>query len=118
MSQMKTQIITRYDSPHQFEPLLPSEALMGPLLEQASDLTRKQRLAVAHIQTEAHCEVELDAKRAVLGDEVARWLYSADALSWLHRELFGGLPADDLRLSDGSAMVSRDARPHPGCTDF
>ncbi len=163
MSQMKTQVITRYDSPHQFEPLLPSEALMAPLLEQASDLTRKatalgtasgnaaqhelrkllrsmnsyytnriegehtrpsdieralqqdfstnadlarkQRLAVAHIQTEAHCETELDARRATQGDEVARWLYSADALSWLHRELFSGLPPDDLRLSDGSEMV-------------
>jgi len=41
MSQMKTQTITRYDAPHQFKPLLPSEAMMGPLLEQASDLTRK-----------------------------------------------------------------------------
>ena len=70
-----------------------------------ADLARKQRLAVAHIQTEAHCETELDARRATQGDEVARWLYSADALSWLHRELFSGLPADDLRLSDGSEMV-------------
>ncbi len=41
MSQMKLQTITHYDSPHQFEPLLPSETLMEPLLEQASDLTRK-----------------------------------------------------------------------------
>ena len=47
----------------------------------------------------------MDARRATQGDEVARWLYSADALSWLHRELFSGLPADDLRLSDDSAMV-------------
>ncbi len=41
MSQMKLQTVTRCDFPHRFEPLLPSEAMMGPLLEQASDLTRK-----------------------------------------------------------------------------
>ncbi len=32
--------IAQYDSPHQFEPLLPSEATMAPLLERASDLLR------------------------------------------------------------------------------
>ena len=110
------------DAAHQFEPLMPSDAAIGPLLERASDLTRaatalgsatalaaqlelrgllrsmnsydthriegdhtspsdidkallqdffantdlarKQRLAVAHIQTEAHCEAVLDGKAA------------------------------------------------------
>ena len=37
---MKSQIIQQYNSPHQFEPLLPSPAKMGPLLERASDLAR------------------------------------------------------------------------------
>lgn len=168
MSQMKTKVITRYDSPHQFEPLLPSEAVVAPLLELASDLTRKatalgttsgtatqfelrkllrsmnsyytnriegehtrpsdieralqqdfsanadlarkQRLAVAHIRTEEYCEADLDCKMATIGDEAARWLYSSDALSWLHRELFSDLPTDDLQLSDGSAMVPGEMR--------
>src|SRR4051812_30010887 len=37
---MKSQVIKRYDTPHQFEPLLPAESALGPLLERASDLTR------------------------------------------------------------------------------
>ncbi len=40
MSQVKSQIIAQYDAPHQFEPLLPSEAKMAPLLERAGDLSR------------------------------------------------------------------------------
>lgn len=36
---MKTQSIERYDDPTQFEPLLPRESKMGPLLERAHDLT-------------------------------------------------------------------------------
>lgn len=39
MSQTEPQI-SRYDAPHQFEPLLPSEAKLEPLLERASDLSR------------------------------------------------------------------------------
>jgi len=34
------QIIRHYDAPHQFEPLLPEERFLVPLLEKASDLTR------------------------------------------------------------------------------
>lgn len=37
---MKPQIIAHYDSPHQFQPLLPSDRLLAPLLERASELTR------------------------------------------------------------------------------
>lgn len=37
---MKPQIITQCDAPHPFEPLLPAESAMGPMLEQASDLSR------------------------------------------------------------------------------
>ena len=163
---MKSQIIQRYDAPHQFEPLLPAEAQMGALLERASDLTRaahalggsamaaanqelrqllrsmnsyytnriegehtrpsdiekalhddfsaepdlarKQRLAVAHIRTEQHCEEALGALPSA--DEAVKHLYSDAALSWLHRELFQGLPADDLRLSDGSFMSAGEVR--------
>ena len=32
-------------------------------------------------------------------------VYGADALVWLHEELFTGLPEQDLRLSDGSVMI-------------
>ncbi|MDZ4189720.1 MAG: hypothetical protein U1D25_16675 [Hydrogenophaga sp.] len=37
---MKPQIITQYDAPHQFEPLLPADSVLGPLLERSSDLIR------------------------------------------------------------------------------
>ena len=37
---MKSQTIAQYDAPHQFEPLLPSEAKMAPMLERAGDLSR------------------------------------------------------------------------------
>jgi Fic family protein len=40
ISQMPAQTIPRYDSPHQFEPLLPHERFLTPLLEKASDLVR------------------------------------------------------------------------------
>ncbi|HUG26360.1 Fic family protein [Piscinibacter sp.] len=74
-----------------------------------AELARKQRLAVAHIRTEERCERALD--EIVPADDVAgpsaslKSLYGADALVWLHEELFTGLPEQDLRLSDGSVMV-------------
>ncbi len=37
---MKPQIIQQYDTPAHFEPLMPAEHVLGPLLEKASDLTR------------------------------------------------------------------------------
>jgi Fic family protein len=44
---MGPQIIEHYTLPHQFEPLLPGQHKMGPLLERASDLTRAaSRLAL------------------------------------------------------------------------
>jgi len=159
---MKSQKIKQYDSPHQFEPLMPGEPVLSPLLERAADLTRKatalgtasgkaaqselrallrsmnsyytnriegehtrpsdieralqqdfsanadlarkQRLAVAHIRTEESCEAELDRRVAADGDNAARGLYSGEALTWLHRELFCGLPADDRTLADGSVL--------------
>ncbi len=63
MSQMKAQLITRYDSPHQFEPLLPSETLMEPLLEQASDLTRKATALGTASGHAAHSEMVSAALR-------------------------------------------------------
>ncbi len=181
--------VSQYDAPHQFEPLMPSQAAMAPLLERASDLTRvatvlgqapgaaaqaelrtllrsmnsyytnriegehtrpsdieralgqdfsadldlarRQRLAVAHIRTEAACEDAVDRRLATeiqVGDSgtdgskgggedaaegrarAARWLYSAPALCWLHGELFDGLPAADLLLSDGSALRPGELR--------
>ena len=72
-----------------------------------ADLARKQRLAVAHIRTEALCEAELDRRRTQgeATDAAARWLYTPEALTWLHAQLFDGLPAADLTLADGSQMV-------------
>src|SRR5687768_7401688 len=74
-----------------------------------ADLARKQRLAVAHIRTEENCERTMDD--VVQADDAAgasaslKALYGADALVWLHEELFTGLPEQDLRLSDGSVMI-------------
>ena len=74
-----------------------------------ADLARKQRLAVAHIRTEESCERTID--EIVQADEEAgastslKSLYGADALVWLHEELFTRLPEQDLRLSDGSVMI-------------
>ena len=165
---MNSQIITQYDSPHQFEPLLPAEPFLAPLLEKAGDLTRKatalgsasgraaqselrkllrsmnsyytnriegehtrpsdieralqqdfsanadlarkQRLAVAHIRAETLCENEIDRRLAAEGVDAARWLYSPEALTWLHSELFRHLPPEDLLLADGSAMVPGELR--------
>ncbi len=157
---MNSQVISQYDSPHQFEPLMPAEPFLAPLLEKAGDLTRKatalgsasgraaqselrkllrsmnsyytnriegehtrpsdieralqqdfsanadlarkQRLAVAHIRAEALCESEIDRRLAAEGGvDAARWLYSPEALTWLHSELFRHLPQEDLLLADG-----------------
>jgi Fic family protein len=72
-------------------------------------LARRQRLALAHIRTEQACEAEL-AARAAAGEDVRRRLYSADALRWLHRQLFEALPAADRRLADGSAVRPGELR--------
>ena len=165
---MNSQTITQYDSPHQFEPLMPAEPFLAPLLEKAGDLTRKatalgsasgraaqselrkllrsmnsyytnriegehtrpsdieralqqdfsanadlarkQRLAVAHIRAETLCENEIDRRLAAEGVDAARWLYSPEALTWLHSELFRHLPQEDLLLADGSVMVPDELR--------
>jgi len=75
-----------------------------------ADLARKQRLAVAHIRTEALCEGEVDRRLQTEGPEAVRWLYSPEALTWLHQELFRDLPEEDLRLADGSTMVPGELR--------
>ena len=41
ISHVNPQIIQQYDSPLQFEPLMPAEPLLAPLLEKAGDLMRK-----------------------------------------------------------------------------
>ncbi|WP_164964053.1 Fic family protein [Rubrivivax sp. JA1026] len=70
-----------------------------------ADLARRQRLAVAHIETEQQCENRLDGMLAEDRDAVPRWLYSAECVQWLHESLFSGLGEQDLRLADGSLMV-------------
>ena len=74
-----------------------------------ADLARKQRLAVAHIQTEAACEAELSA-RAAEGHDVGRLLYAPAALCWLHGRLFSRLSAVDLKLSDGKSLIPGELR--------
>ncbi|MBI3345951.1 MAG: Fic family protein [Burkholderiales bacterium] len=190
---MKAQQIQQYEHPDQFEPLMPGDIVIGPLLELASDLTkaatalgsttghhvhgelralllsmnsyytnriegehtrpadieralqqdfsnnadvaRKQRLAVAHIDTEKRCEDYLDdASQAALefrevakklaassaGRPVAELeaaeidplknLYSEEALKWLHESLFETLKPEDLTLIDGNQVVPGQLR--------
>jgi len=166
---MSPQNIQQYDSPHQFEPLMPAQPVLAPLLEKAgdlmrqatalagasgraahselrkllrsmnayytnriegehtrpgeieralqqdfsanADLARKQRLALAHIRAEALCEGEVDRRLGADGPGAARWLYSPEALAWLHGELFRDLPDGDLWLADGSRLVLGAFRP-------
>jgi Fic family protein len=147
-------MIMLYDSVHQFEPLLPSEAAQSPLLSQAHDLLRsalvlagtpvpgelrrllrsmnsyysnriegqhtrpfeieqalrrdfssnrelaaRQRLAVAHIET----EVVLESRYT--GPDGARRLYHTEAVQDIHRELFSRLPLEDLHTDTDTGPV-------------
>lgn len=138
-----------YNSPEQFEPLLPSPALQEPLLAKAHDLARaattlaaqpaptelrsllramnsyysnriegqhtrpleleqalhkdfsgdarlarRQRLAIAHIDT----EVAMEARYA--GPAGAADLYTAQAVQEIHTALFSRLPAADLHTDE------------------
>lgn len=148
-----------YTNPYQFEPLLPSEARMEPLLAKAHDLARaattlagtrvppelrhllrrmnsyytnriegqhtlphqidkalskdfsadrelaaRQRLAVAHIQAEEALE------RQYRGPEGARQLFSLDAVLAIHKELFGRLPAEDLKTKEDEPILPGELR--------
>ncbi|MDB6002417.1 MAG: filamentation induced by cAMP protein Fic, partial [Rhizobacter sp.] len=77
-----------------------------------TELARKQRLAVAHIHAEQQGEERLDALHAE-GADSTRWLYSSDALTWLHHQLFSELQPADLTLADGSAMAPGLLRERP-----
>ena len=63
------------------------------------ELAARQRLAVAHIESESAIEA------CYAGAEGARRLYSADAITDLHRDLFGRLPVDDLVTPEGEVIV-------------
>jgi len=73
------------------------------------NLARKQRLAVAHIDTERHCETVID-ERLAQGEDTTRWLYSTEAVMWLHKHLFEALGDEDRTLEDGSIMVPGELR--------
>ena len=69
-----------------------------------SNVARRQRLAVSHIQTEIVCERVIREKLDA-GENVVSWLYSTPALQWMHLQLFGSLNQEDLLLADGSLLV-------------
>ena len=69
-----------------------------------TELARKQRLAVAHIRAEEQCEAQMDTRAQAAGADTQRWLYSTEALCWLHGQLFQDLGREDLRLADGSLL--------------
>lgn len=63
------------------------------------DLAKRQRLAIAHMDA----EVAVEQRYRGIGG--ARQLYSAAAVSDLHRELFAQLPAADLAMADGVVLT-------------
>ena len=69
-----------------------------------ADLAARQRLALAHMET----EVELEARYA--GDDGARALYSLAAVQDIHRALFARLREADRRTPEGQALVPGDLR--------
>lgn len=148
-----------YDSPEQFEPLLPSPARQEPLLAKAHDLARaatalvgrpvppdlrgllramnsyysnriegqhtrpleleqalrrdfsadallaaRQRLAIAHIDT----EVAIEARYATPADAAA--LYTPQAVQEIHTALFCRLPASDLNTAQGLPIQPGELR--------
>lgn len=69
-----------------------------------ADISRRQRLAVAHIQTEQACEQALVSGQLVQSGP-GLGLYSARAILHLHDLLFQGLTHQDLILSDGHSVL-------------
>ena len=147
--------IQLYDHPGQFEPLMPGEHRLAPLLALAHSLERvtselalfgappellellrgmnsyytnriegehtrpaeiaqalrknfsgdealakKQRLAIAHMDTEAALEARFSSATEAGMDA----LYSAEAVCTIHSELFGRLPAGDLFTNQGEPI--------------
>lgn len=74
-----------------------------------ADTARKQRLALAHIETEKISERTLAEQAAGTGNAVG-WLYSTAGLCWLHERLFAALPPQDLQLADGSMLAPGQLR--------
>ena len=68
------------------------------------DTARRQRLALRHMDVEQSMESMLDARVRDPGQQEG-WLYKADALCQMHKQLFQDLPNQDLVLKDGSLLV-------------
>ena len=83
----------QHTRPHELE-----QALRKDFSHDAA-LAARQRLALAHIDT----EIELEARYS--GDSGARDLYSAAAVQEIHRSLFRRLPAADLAVDPAAAIV-------------
>lgn len=160
MTQKNKKIISQYDHPDQFLPLLPAEHVAGPLYEKASqlikqathlsalptsgkralrpllrkmnsyftnkmegqhtrpseidqalaqefsqnsDIARKQRLALAHIEAEVLCEQWAEQQLGKELDPLA-YLYQLETLKQIHGHLFSHASDVDLKQSDGSVM--------------
>ena len=74
------------------------EAALHAQFSSDADVRRRQRLALAHMATEAWAEQHFQ-------DRDWRALFAPDVLAALHHHLFAQLPDDDRRLSDGSVMT-------------
>ena len=94
---MVTQRIRLYDSPHQFEPLMPSEAAMRPLLEHANDMMLAAKALGSSGLPGAHREI-----RALLRSMNS---YYSNRLEGEHT------PALAYQLAHAAGVVA-DVRPH------
>lgn len=79
---------------------LPSEieSAVAKAFSADAEVRRKQRLALAHMETEQWAE---DRYRQTPWQE----LFSGEVIASLHRRLFSQLPDEDRLLSDGSVML-------------
>ncbi len=78
-------------------------ALVKDFSENA-DIARKQRLAIAHIDAEVRCEQYIEQMVRDGGDQIG-FLYSAEALQLIHKNLFEHVTPEDLLQPDGSVMI-------------
>jgi len=70
---MVSHTIKHYDAPHQFEPLMPEESKLAPLLERASDLTR----AATALGTASGKAAQVELRALLRGADVALLLAAA-----------------------------------------
>jgi Fic family protein len=128
-----SQKFSLYDHPSQMEPLLPGQAKLGPLLEQAGDLIRaadrlsgmcqpgalvglrgllramnsyySNRIEGQHTLPLAHMATEAQLEQRS-GQWTAQQVWGAQMVQDIHQDLFARLPEDDRVLEDGTVLAA------------